>query len=201
MCYPENLGEGKHLLTPEQDLHFHLGLALEALGDVPGARRAFERAADPRTSHDPTTVPVPQLSEASYWRARALERLGDADGSRRILRDLRAAARRQAHAEVRIDYFATSLPTFLLFEDDLGRRNRAESRYLEGLAELGLGRLTPARRAFEEVVALDPWHSGARWGLREIEGRAMPGRRGSGIGRPAVSVARAPGPQAASHAR
>jgi tetratricopeptide (TPR) repeat protein len=201
MGYPENLGEGKHLLTPEQDLHFHLGLALEALGDQPGARRAFERAADPRTSHDPTTVPVPQLSETSYWRARAIERLGNADGSRRILRDLRAAARRQAHAEVRIDYFATSLPTFLLFEDDLGGRNRAESRYLEGLAELGLGRLTPARRAFEEVVALDPWHSGARWGLREVEGRAMPGRRGSGIGRPAVSVARAPGPQAASHAR
>src|SRR5450759_6022329 len=40
MCYPENLGEGKHLLTPEHDLYFHLGLALEALGDAPGARRA-----------------------------------------------------------------------------------------------------------------------------------------------------------------
>jgi len=180
MCYPENLGEGKHLLTPEHDLYFHLGLALEALGDVPGARRALERAADPRTSHDPTTVPVPELSEASYWRARALERLGDRDGSRRILRDLRSAARRQAHAEVRIDYFATSLPTLLLFEDDLGRRNRAESRYLEGLAELGLGRLTPAWRAFEEVVALDPWHSGARWGLQEIEDRAPAGRRAAG---------------------
>jgi tetratricopeptide (TPR) repeat protein len=184
--YPDNLGEGKHLLTPEQDLHFHLGLALEALGDLPGARRAFERAADPRTSHDPTTVPVPQLSEASYWRARAIQRLGNTDGSRRILRDLRAAARRQAHAEIRIDYFATSLPTFLLFEDDLGGRNRAASRYLEGLAELGLGRLTLALRAFEEVVALDPWHSGARWGLREVEGRAMPGRRGLGIGTRAV---------------
>jgi tetratricopeptide (TPR) repeat protein len=180
MCYPENLGEGKHLLTPEHDLYFHLGLALEALGDVPGARRALERAADPRTSHDPTTVPVPELSEASYWRARALERLGDRDGSCRILRDLRSAARRQAHAEVRIDYFATSLPTLLLFEDDLGRRNRAESRYLEGLAELGLGRLTPAWRAFEEVVALDPWHSGARWGLREIEVRTPGGRRPAG---------------------
>jgi tetratricopeptide (TPR) repeat protein len=178
MRYPENLGEGKHLLTPEHDLYFHLGLALEALGDVPGALRALERAADPRTSHDPTTVPVPQLSEASYWRARALERLGDRDGAGRILRDLRAAARRQAREEVRIDYFATSLPTFLLFEDDLERRNRTACRYLEGLAELGLGRLTSAARAFEEVVALDPGHSGGRWGLREIQERAPATRRG-----------------------
>ena len=169
MHYPENLGEGKHLLTSEHDLHFHLGLALEALGDMPGARRAFERAADPRTSHDPPTVPVPLLSEASYWRARAIEWLGDRAGSRRIHRALREAARRQARAEVRVDYFATSLPTLLLFADDLGRRNRAAGRYLEALAELGLGRLEQARQAFEEVVALDPWHSGARWGLQEVE--------------------------------
>lgn len=174
MQYPENLGEGKHLLTPEHDLHFHLGLALEALGDLPGALRALERAADPRTSHDPTTVPVPMLSEATYWRARALERLGDRDGSRRILRELRAAARRQSHVDARIDYFATSRPTFLLSEGELGPRNRAASRYLEGLAELGLGRFRPASRAFDEVVAIDPSHGGARWGLQEIEER---GRR------------------------
>ena len=178
MHYPDNLGEGKHLLTSEHDLHFHLGLALEALGDMPGARLAFERAADPRTSHDPATVPVPLLSEASFWRALAIERLGDRDSARRLLRDLRAAARRQAREEVRIDYFATSLPTFLLFEDDLERRNRAGCRYLEGLAELGLGRVMSAARAFEEVVALDPWHSGGRWGLGQIQEPARATRRG-----------------------
>jgi tetratricopeptide (TPR) repeat protein len=185
MHYPENLGEGKHLLTPEHDLHFHLGLALEALGDLPGALRALGRAADPRTSHDPTTVPVPMLSEATYWRARALERLGDRDGSRRIFRELRAAARHQSHADARIDYFATSRPTFLLSEDELGPWNRAASRYLEGLAELGLGRFIPASRAFDEVVAIDPSHSGARWGLQEIEERGrlnhpLAVRRGAG---------------------
>ena len=189
MEYPDTLGEGKHLMTSEHDLHFHLGLALEALGEVSGARRALEAAADPRTSHDPTTVPVARLSEASYWRARAIERLGDRDGARRILRDLRAAARRQAHAEVGIDYFATSLPTFLLFEDDLERRNRAGSRYLEGLAELGLGRLTRASGAFEEVVALDPWHSGARWGLKEIAERAP--RRERVVVEPSAQASRA----------
>ena len=31
-------------------------------------------------------------------------------------------------AEPKIDYFATSLPNLLLFDDDLDKRNRIESR-------------------------------------------------------------------------
>ena len=165
MRYPENLGEGKHLATPEHELHYHLGRAFEALGDDASARRELELAADPVPSHQPRMVAVPLLSDATYWRALALERLGNTGASQELLRNLRDAARRQAEAEVRIDYFATSLPTFLLFEDDLARRNRAESRYLEGLAELGLGSRRPARAAFDEVLQLDPNHAGARWAL------------------------------------
>ena len=83
----------------------------------------------------------------------------------RLLMDLRDAARRQAETEVKIDFFATSLPSMLLFEDDLARRNRANSRYLEGLADLGLGSPAQARTAFDEVLTLDPYHGAARWAL------------------------------------
>lgn len=165
MRYPENLGEGKHLSTPEQELHYHLGRAFRALGDDSSARRELERAADPLPSRLPPMVAVPLLSDVTYWRALALELLGDGGAAQELLRNLRYAARRQAEAEVRIDYFATSLPAFLLFEDDLARRNRAQSRYLEGLAELGLGSRSVARAAFDEVLQLDLNHAGARWAL------------------------------------
>lgn len=168
MRYPENLGEGRHLLTPQSELHFHLALALGELGDASSARHALERAADPLASRDPASVPIPILSEATYWRGRALERLGDGDGARALFRSLRAAARRQAKAHARLDYFATSLPEFLLFNADLDRQNRVASRYLEGLAELGLGRRAPARRAFEEVIRLERTHDGARRGLEDL---------------------------------
>jgi hypothetical protein len=42
--YPANLGEGKHLLTPENHLHYFAGLPRKALGDVGGSQRAFEQA-------------------------------------------------------------------------------------------------------------------------------------------------------------
>ena len=67
----------------------------------------------------------------------------------------------------RIDYFATSLPSLLLFDDDLDARNRTECRYLTGLAQLGLGNPSVARRAFRDVLAADPNHVGAAARLRE----------------------------------
>src|SRR5207249_8526484 len=116
-------------------------------------------------------VPVPLLSAATYWRALALRRLGNPAAAGALLEELRAAARHQAETEVRIDFFATSLPSMLLFEDDLARRNRAQSRYLEGLALLGLGSVDLAGAAFDEVLGLEPNHAGARWAQSQATGR------------------------------
>ncbi len=80
-----------------------------------------------------------------------------------------AAARRQARAEVRIPYFATSLPTLLLFEDDLTARAHLEARYLEGLALLGQGRSRAAWSRFAEVLAARPEHLEAALRLADIE--------------------------------
>ena len=67
-------------------------------------------------------------------------------------------ARAQARASVTIPYFATSLPTMLLFDDDVIQRSREEARYLEGLALLGLGRRKGAGRRFGALIAGRPEH-------------------------------------------
>jgi tetratricopeptide (TPR) repeat protein len=170
MRYPETLGEGRHLLTSEHDLHYHLALAFDALGNKDRAREELTIAADPRPSQQPPMVPVPLLSEATYWRALALRRQGNGAAAKQLLEDLRAAAQRQGRAEVRIDFFATSLPSMLLFEDDLARGNRAQSRYLEGLAHLGLGSPELARVAFDEALDLAPNHAGANWAQTQAAG-------------------------------
>ena len=168
--YPPNLGEGKHLLTSEHELHLLLGVAHRALGDDGGAHRWLERAAAPEL--DPSTGPT----EAWYWRSLALGELGRAADARDLAQGLLRAARRRAREAVRIDYFATSLPTFLVFDDDLGARNRTASRYLEGLALDALGRRTEARRAFHDALAGQPDHPGAAARLREAHAREAAGR-------------------------
>jgi tetratricopeptide (TPR) repeat protein len=159
--YPPNLGEGKHLLTSEHESHLLLGVAYRALGDDDAARARLERAAAPQL--DPTTGPT----EAWYWRSLALAELGRDGDARDLAQRLLRAARRRAREEVRIDYFATSLPTFLVFDDDLAARNRTACRYLEGLALDALGRRTAARSAWQDTLAQQPDHPGAAARLRE----------------------------------
>jgi hypothetical protein len=47
-----------------------------------------------------------------------------------------------------IDYFATSLPNMLVFEDDLTLRNLVEGKLLEGLALLQLRDVATAKACF-----------------------------------------------------
>jgi tetratricopeptide (TPR) repeat protein len=164
MDYPANLGEGKHLLTPEHEIHLLLGLAHRAAGSQDAARGWFERAA---ADDDASTA---SAAEAVYWRALALRELGDETAATTLLGRLLRAARQRARETVRIDYFATSLPALLLFDEDLDLRNRVECRYLEGLALAGLGRVAAARRAFRDVLDLDRNHAGAATGLLEGSG-------------------------------
>lgn len=159
---PPNLGEGKHLLTPENELHYYLGVAHRLDGHEEEARTWFERAA---AGQGDSKAPA---GEPTYWRARANIALGDEDGARALLQQLLLSARRRSRQPQLADYFATSLPAFLVFEDDLDLRNRVECRYLESLALAGLGRPRAAARGLREVVALDVDHARAAWHLREL---------------------------------
>ena len=150
--HPPNLGEGKHLLTPENELQFLLGECRRAMGDEVGAAEWYHRAAEPQG--DPS---APE-GDGPYWQALALKAMGNEAAAGSRLESLAAAAAEQARAGVRIPYFATSLPTLRLFHDDLGQRSREEATYLAGLALLGQGRRRPARTRFERLLRLRPDH-------------------------------------------
>jgi tetratricopeptide (TPR) repeat protein len=157
--YPKNLGEGKHLLTLETRLGYFAGLALHDLGQAAEAERQWERAAAAHAGSNDMT----------YYRALALRNLGREPEAISLLADLLDFASRQMAAEVKIDYFATSLPNFLLFDDDLQKRNRTESLYLRGLAKLGLRQTEESAAEFREVLALDVNHLWAQAELERIE--------------------------------
>ncbi len=153
---PENLGEAKHLLANQSDLHFWLGEASAAAGDAAAARLHWDTAAT--FKGDFQEMSVRAFSELTYYSALALERLGRRAAARKLLRDLLAYARRLERTPAKIDYFATSLPTMLVFEDDLQRRQTITAKFLQGQALLGLGRRAAARRLFTQVLRLDPAH-------------------------------------------
>jgi len=165
--YPENLGEGKHLLTLERDLDYYSGLAAQKLGELSIAHRYWTAAA----------APVPSLGVYSYFQARALMALGDSAAAREVFLKLGHFATELMKTVPKIDYFATSLPNLLLFDDDLEKRNRIESMVLRALAKDGLGEREKAVELLEEVIAEDANHFFAieiLQGLREEGKVAVP---------------------------
>ena len=154
---PAHLGEAKHLLANQSDIHFWLGCALDALGDRLGARRHWTHAATARG--DFQEMKVRAFSPMTYWSARACEKLGRRVEARRLFRALLAHARQLAQTRATIDYFATSLPTMLLFDDDPQARQLTMARFLEAQARVGLGELAAARRLLRDVLRRDPSHA------------------------------------------
>lgn len=81
---------------------------------------------------------VTQYSELSYWRGLALAQLGRREESRELFSGMRDFASKGLAAPFKIDYFATSLPLLLIFEDDLEAVKNAQMNNLAALAQKGL---------------------------------------------------------------
>lgn len=156
---PDSLGEARHLLANASDIHFWLGEALSAAGEKAGAREAWTKAAT--FKGDFQQMSVRAFSEMTYYSALARQRLGQKARAAKLLRALLRHARQLAQAPAAIDYFATSLPTMLLFHDDLAARQRTTALFLEAQARLGLGQAAAANKLLHQVLRRDPSHPGA----------------------------------------
>jgi len=155
--YPWNLGEGKHLLTRETHLDYFAGLALYQMGREDEARRCWTRAAD--------DSPITWLS---YYRAISLDALGRKQEAASLLNHMRDFAQKRMEAEVKVDYFATSLSNLLLFEDDLQKRNQVDCLFLLALNELGLRNHERAMKLLNQVLSLDCNHMAAQQELESL---------------------------------
>jgi tetratricopeptide (TPR) repeat protein len=167
---PESLGETSHPLANRSDIYYWLGQARLAEDRPSDARSWYRKAA--AAKGDFHEMSVRAFSEMTYYNALALRSLGKPAQATGILRDLLAYAEGLLKSEPKIDYFATSLPAMLLFEDDLKARNTVTAKFLQAQALLGLGQVSRARRGLRKVLSLDRNHGGAADLLAELATRS-----------------------------
>ena len=101
------------------------------------------------------------FSDKTYWNALALNALGKRSESIELLRAIDRYSRQLEQEEPKIDYFATSLPAMLLFEEDLARRNHIVALFLRAQSYLGLGLSEEAIELLKRILSLDSNHSAA----------------------------------------
>lgn len=164
---PENLGEASHLLANRSHIWYWLGCAHALAHNTALARNYWKIAAE--FKGDFQDMQVRSFSEMTYYSARSLQKLGQEKRAHRLFSDLLKYAQKLARTKARIDYFATSLPTMLIFDDDLQRRQEITALFLQAQAHLGLGRKKQALQLLTKTLSLDPHHPEASDLLREIQ--------------------------------
>ena len=133
---PENLAEAYHLLQAKADVSYWTGKALRALGREDEAVVQFEASAN--QAGDFQSMAVTEHSELSYFRGLSLIELGRAAEAQALFEGFKRFAEDELKGAAKIDYFATSLPLLLVFEEDLDQAKQAHANTLLGLAEQGL---------------------------------------------------------------
>ena len=104
---------------------------------------------------------VRAFSEMTYYSALAMAKLGKKAKARALFRNLLSFAREMQKSTAMIDYFATSLPTMLLFDDDLQFRQETTALFLQAQAMLGQGNRARAKSLLKTVLRRDPNHAAA----------------------------------------
>jgi len=156
---PQNLGEARHLLANQSDTYYWLGIASERAGDEGEARKWWERAAHQKG--DFQQMSVRSISDMTCWSALAQRRLGNESDARAIFEEVYRYSLELEAAAPKIDYFATSLPAMLLFEEDLHLRNMIEAHYLRSRALAGLGCHAEAEQLLHGILKMNANHTGA----------------------------------------
>jgi tetratricopeptide (TPR) repeat protein len=161
LVFPYNLGEGKLEGAKDNNIHYYLGLAEKALGNEEGALHHLELAAAGDEEPAGMMYYNDQPADLILYQGLANRVLGREVRALSRFHKLISYAEKHYYDEVKIDYFAVSLPDLQLFDEDLTIRNRAHCEYLIALGSFGLGDMVRAEKSYNAVLAIDCGHQGA----------------------------------------
>lgn len=159
MVYYPSFGEGKLYGAQENSIHYTLGLAWQAL-DAEKATLWFEKASTGLAEPTGAMYYNDQPPHMIYYQGMALLALGRGDEAHSRFNRLIAYGEKHLFEKQAMDYFAVSMPDFLVFEPDLDDKNRVHCYYMMGLGYMGLGEKDKARDAFDAALAIMPGNYG-----------------------------------------
>jgi tetratricopeptide (TPR) repeat protein len=136
MDTPDNLGEKYHPLQAVAHINYWKAMAFKALGKKVEANQHFKASVEEQG--DFIDMAVSAFSELTFFKALSLKELGREMEARQLLLEMKRYGEAKLKEEAQIDYFATSLPLLLVFEEDLQKRHDDEAKLLITLAQKGL---------------------------------------------------------------
>lgn len=162
--YPENLGEGKLYGTRENDIFYWMGVAYDRLNNTAQAKEYWTKATE--GGYEPTAAMFynDQPADMILYQGLAWSRLRGSkpEKAKEICQMLIDYGQEHMNDDVKIDYFAVSLPDLLIFDGDLSMRNKIHCTYMIALGKLGAGNIEEASKRLNKILDWDAMHFGAK---------------------------------------
>jgi tetratricopeptide (TPR) repeat protein len=162
MEYPHNLGEGKLYGAQENDFQYWLGCAYEGLGGLVQAKQCWELAIDGSSEPAAAIFYNDQKPDKIYYQGLALLKLGRIEEANTRFDKLIAFGEKHIDEQIKLDYFAVSLPDLLIWDDDLTFRNKIHCHYMLCLGYLGYGNTEKAGFHLQKAAEMDVNHQGVQ---------------------------------------
>ncbi len=159
--YPKNLGEGKIYGTQENDIDYLIGLCYEFKENKAEANRYFEMATEGLEEPVQAIFYNDQQPDKLFYQGLAWQKLSQHLKKSVIFDKLINFGKKHENDEIKIDFFAVSLPDLLVFDVDLNQKNFIHCQYMKGLGYLGKGLIDIASQYFDNVLSMSKVHMGA----------------------------------------
>lgn len=159
--YPENLGEGKLKGTQENDINYYMGIAFEGLGEREKSKQHYLKASVGLDEPSSAMFYNDQPPEMIFYQGLALLKVDKLMQAKQRFNKLIDYGKDHLEDNITIDYFAVSLSDFLIFDEDLNKKNKINCHYLMALGYFGLKNSEMSKSEFSEVIKLDANHQGS----------------------------------------
>lgn len=158
--YPSHLGEGKLYGAQENDFYYLLGCAYEAKGDDVRAKECWKRGVEGPTEPAAALYYNDAKPDKIFYAGLCYQKLGESDKANGLFYKLITYGEKHVYDDVKMDYFAVSLPDLLIWDNDLNVRNVVHCKYMMALGYWGIGNVTKSRKYLSEAAASDVNHQG-----------------------------------------
>ena len=178
LIYPENLGEGKLEGTKDNQIYYLLGIVNEKLGNANTAVECYTLALLGDDQPAGMMYYNDQPADAILFQGLAQLKLNDVAAANARFYKLIDYGEKHFYDKIKVEYFAVSLPDFLIFDLDYTKKNEAHCNYLIALGNWGLGNTEIAQKYFHKALLLEPSHMQSNLYIHEIEKNGLKCRLG-----------------------
>ncbi|MBI9101588.1 MAG: DUF5107 domain-containing protein [Spirochaetales bacterium] len=157
-AYPHNLGEGKLYGTLENDLDYLSGIICRKAGKEEEAAAFFLAAS--RGPSEPVSAMYynDQPPHMIFFQGLALKALGKGEDAASRFNKLLDYGQKHIEDDLVIDYFAVSLPDFLVFDMDINEKNRIHCLFMLCLGYAGTEQAEFSQKYLQEILEAENHH-------------------------------------------